>query len=266
MRRVAVFALACCLNAATAQEIERPPFITTPADVVERMLRLAGAGASDLVLDLGSGDGRIVIEAARKFGSRGLGVELDAGLVEKSRENARRASVADRVRFVHGDVLRTDISQASIVTVYLLPSLMGRLQARFLDELQPGARVVSHAFYMPGWKPDRIERIRVAEPHARQGDESTLYLWVVPAKARGLWIETQQKHWQLRILQNFQEIEVEARSDGRTIPVSAARLNGKDLSWEAPGVRFAGRIDGMRLAGELFQGGTVSALSFAKTP
>jgi SAM-dependent methyltransferase len=266
LRRVATLVLFCCAGAVAAQELERPPFITTPGDVVESMLRLGGASAADLVVDLGSGDGRIVIEAARRFGSRGLGIELDAALVEKSRENARRAKVADRVRFVQGDVLRADISQASLVTVYLLPSLMERLQARFLAELEPGTRVVSHAFYMPGWRPDRIERVRVAEPHERQGDESTLYLWIVPARARGLWMETQQKRWQLRIRQNFQEIEVEARTDGRAIAVSAARLNGNDLSWEAPGVRFAGRVDGTRLAGELFQDGTVSALSFARTP
>src|ERR1700752_4009252 len=124
----------------------RVPFITTPGDVVERMLELAGTRPGDLVLDLGSGDGRIVIAAARKFGARGLGIELDEKLVERSRHNARLAEVADRVSFVHGDVLVSDISRASVVTVYLLPSLLDRLQPRFVDELQPGTRIVSAAF------------------------------------------------------------------------------------------------------------------------
>src|SRR5215212_6435961 len=141
-----------------AEEGERrPPFITTPNDVVDRMLDLAGTGPADTVLDLGSGDGRIVIRAAEKFGARGVGIELDDKLVNVSRENARRAQVADRVSFIHGDVLVSDISQATVVTVYLLPSLIDRLQPRFIDELKPGTRLVSHAFGMAGWRPERSE-------------------------------------------------------------------------------------------------------------
>ena len=146
MSRFAAALVAALPLFAPAQEGEqRPPFVTTPSDVVMRMLRLAGAGPGDLVADLGSGDGRIVIAAARELGARGLGIELDPALVEKSRENAQAAGVADRVRFVQGDVLLADISQASVVTVYLLPQLMQKLQPRLLDELQPGSRIVSHA-------------------------------------------------------------------------------------------------------------------------
>jgi SAM-dependent methyltransferase len=226
---------------------ERAPFITTPSEVVERMLRLAGTGASDLVIDLGSGDGRIVIEAARKFGARGLGIELEPTLVEKSRDNALRAGVADRVSFLRGDVLLADISQASVVTVYLLPSLIGRLQPRFLDELKPGSRVVTHAFHMTSWKPDRVEKMRVTGRHEGQGDESTIYLWVVPAKARGTW---KGGDWQLRIHQNFQEIEIEARLKGNPVQVTAASLHGNDIAWQAEGVHFKGRVDGERIIGE----------------
>src|SRR5256885_2975340 len=128
-------------TAAHADENDwRVPFITTPGDVVERMLELAGTQSDDLVADLGSGDGRIVIAAARKYGARGLGIELDQKLVDESRENARKAGVADRVSFVQGDVLAADFSKASVVTVYLLPGLIGQLEPRFLSELKPGTR------------------------------------------------------------------------------------------------------------------------------
>jgi SAM-dependent methyltransferase len=230
---------------ARADENEwRVPFITTPGDVVERMLELAGTGAEDLVADLGSGDGRIVIAAARRFGARGLGIELDAGLVEASRENARRAAVSERVRFVQGDVLAADFSQASVVTVYLLPELIGRLQPRFIDELRPGTRIVSHAFRMAGWRPDRSETVRVARRHAGQGDESMLYLWIVPADVRGTWtIEGRTGAGRrLRIEQNYQEIEVEGATE--------ARLSGADISWQSPQGRFRGRVQGERIVGD----------------
>jgi hypothetical protein len=221
------------------------------------MLRLAGTVPADLVVDLGSGDGRIVITAAREFGARGLGIELDGTLVGKSRENALAAKVADRVAFVHGDVLLADISQASVVTIYLLPSLINRLQPRFLDELAPGTRIVSHAFAMAGWKPDRIEALRLAQRHPGQGDESTLFLWVVPARARGTW---QGADWRLRIHQNFQEIELEAQRSGRPVAVTRASLSGRDIAWEAQGMRFNGRIDGREMAGELTGNGEKKAL------
>ena len=226
----------------------RPPFVTTPSDVVVRMLRLAGTGPADLVADLGSGDGRIVITAAREFGASGLGIELDPRLVQESRENAQAAKVADRVSFVLGNVLQADFSRASVVTVYLLPQLIDQLQPRLLDELQAGTRVVSHAFTMRGWKPDRSETVRLVKSHSGQGDESTVFLWIVPAKARGEW---QGAQWQFRIRQNFQEIEVDGVRDGRPIPISAARLSGREISWQADTLKFQGRIEGSRIVGEL---------------
>ena len=195
------------LTGVRAEEVEwQVPFITTPEEVVERMLELAGTRADDLVVDLGSGDGRIVIIAARKFGARGLGIELDQRLVEKSRDNARAAGVADRVSFVQGDVLTADISKASVVTVYLLPGLIGQLQQRFTGELRPGTRIVSHAFGMTGWTPDRSGTIRLSKAHRGQGDESRLFLWVVPADVRGAWSGDGRR---FSIEQNYQQIEVD---------------------------------------------------------
>lgn len=222
---------------AQADENEwRPPFITTPPEVVERMLEMAGTRADDLVVDLGSGDGRIVIAAARKYGARGLGIELDAKLVRRSRENAEAARVADKVRFVEGDVLVADISQATVVIVYLLPALMGKLQARFIDELAPGTRIVSHAFGMAGWAPDASETVRLTRRHPGQGDESTLHLWIVPANVRGVW---RAPGLELRIEQSYQQIEVEG--------ARRARLSGREISWDG----FKGRVDGNRIVGEL---------------
>ena len=224
--------------AAVAQADEadwRVPFITTPGEVVERMLELAGTRSGDLVADLGSGDGRIVIAAARKYGARGLGIELDEKLVNESRENARQAGVADRVTFVQGDVLVADFSPATVVTVYLLPGLIDRLEPRFLSDLKPGTRIVSHSFRMASWRPDRTERLRVTQPHPGQGDESTLYLWIVPADVRGIWVGGGQR---LRIEQNYQEIDVQGVTD--------ARLVGAEISWQG----FHGRVQGGTIVGD----------------
>jgi len=231
-----------------AEESLTVPFVTTPDEVVLRMLQLADTRPEDVVVDLGSGDGRIVIAAAQKFGARGVGVEIDAGLVAKSRENAARAGVAQRVSFVQGDVLAADISAASVVTVYLLPGLINRLQPKFLERLQPGTRIVSHAFTMTSWGPDRRETIRVYGPHPGQGDESALYLWIVPAEVRGVWLADGTR---IRIYQNFQQIELEGRLLGREITSSRASLRGRDILWEANGLRFQGRLQGERIAGEL---------------
>jgi protein-L-isoaspartate O-methyltransferase len=216
------------------------PFITTPDDVVERMLELAGTGAQDFVVDLGSGDGRIVITAARKYGARALGIELDDKLVQVSRENARRAAVLERVQFVQGDVLLTDFSRASVVTVYLLPELIGQLQSRFVDQLKPGTRIVSHSFGMAGWRPDRSMTMKVTKAHAGQGDESTLYLWIVPANIRGTWSIDGRR---VRIDQDYQQLEVEGATE--------ARMTGADVSWRWPQGSFSGRVEGNRIAGEL---------------
>jgi len=225
---------------ALADEYEwRVPFITTPGDVVERMLEMAGTGPNDLVADLGSGDGRIVIAAARRFGARGLGIELDEKLARDSRENARTAKVADKVTIVQGDVLTADFSQASVVTVYLLPGLIEKLQSRFITELKPGTRVVSHAFRMTGWRPDRAQTVRVTQPHTGQGDESTLYLWVVPADVRGTWTGAGRT---VRIEQNYQEIDVEGATQ--------ASLSGAQISWTWQGGAFRGRVEGERIVGD----------------
>jgi protein-L-isoaspartate O-methyltransferase len=262
MRTFLVALLAAfCAPAGAEEGAQSPPFITTPDEVVERMLRLAGTGAGDVVIDLGSGDGRIVIAAAQKFGARGIGIERDARLVEKSRENARLAEVAERVSFVEGDVLVSDISQASVVTIYLLPFLIDKLQPRLLAELKPGSRVVSHSFGMVGWKPDRAEIMRLTKPHPGQGDESALYLWVVPAEVRGTW---QAADLILKVYQNYQELEVEGTLGRRVLFGAQGTVSGYDVTWEAKGVRFRGRLEGTRLVGDLLIDGRTESVVLSR--
>ena len=260
-RFIAFAAAALVALVVRAQDPEvRAPFVTTPEDVVERMLALAGTGPADYVIDLGSGDGRIVIAAA-KLGAKGLGVEIDGKLVEVSRENAKRAGVAGLAQFVEGDVLLTDLSRATVVTIYLLPSLIDRLQPKFLDELRPGTRIVSHAFAMKGWNPDRVEKVHLRSPHLRQGDESTIFLWIVPAQARGYW---RAGDLSLRVHQNFQQIEVEATAGGRPVTVTEAKLEGSAISFSGPDIAFRGQVGPKSINGEMTRNGRASRVSFAK--
>jgi SAM-dependent methyltransferase len=150
------------------------PYVQTPHEVVAQMLRLAGVDRNDVVYDLGSGDGRLVIAAARDFGARGVGVEIDPRLVAQSVESARRAGVGDRVTFREQDLFQTDLADATVVTLYLSPALNLRLRPKLLRELRAGARIVSHDFDMGDWPPARALRIDVRER------ASQVYLWVVP--------------------------------------------------------------------------------------
>ena len=170
----ALIALAACRGANRPRQPD-VIFVATPPDVVTAMLELAEVTPSDLVLDLGSGDGRIAIAAAKQFGARGVGVEIDAELIEEARENARQAGVGDRVRFLQEDLFQAELSEATVVTLYLLPPLNLKLRPRLFQNLKPGTRVVSHAFDMGDWKPDRERTV----------DGRTVYFWVIPANAKG---------------------------------------------------------------------------------
>lgn len=147
-------------------------FVPTPDTTVAGMLELAGVGAGDVVYDLGSGDGRIPIAAARLYGARGVGVELDPRRIAEARDNARQAGVEDRVTFIEGDLFETDVSGASVVTLYLLPELNRKLLPKLLAELRPGTRIVSHAFDMGDWQPEETRNV----------GGTTIYLWRVPER------------------------------------------------------------------------------------
>jgi ubiquinone/menaquinone biosynthesis C-methylase UbiE len=172
-RRVLYFAvfLAGCLllQSVLARDV---PFVPTPEAVVDEMLQLAKVGPRDVVYDLGSGDGRIVIAAAQKHGARSVGIDIDPQRIEEAQENARKAGVADRVEFRQGDLFKADISEATVVTLYLLSSVNLQLRPKLLAELKPGTRVVSHAFQMGDWKPVETRKVGA----------TTVYYWVVPER------------------------------------------------------------------------------------
>ena len=148
------------------------PFVPTPEKVVDRMLEIAKVGPNDMVYDLGSGDGRIVIAAAKKHGARGIGIDIDPERIKEARANARSAGVSDRVEFREGDLFKTDLSEATVVTLYLLSGVNLQLRPKLLSELKPGTRIVSHAFDMGDWKPLKTEKV----------GSSTVYYWVVPER------------------------------------------------------------------------------------
>lgn len=152
------------------------PYVPTPHDVVERMLGLAGVSSGDVVVDLGSGDGRLVITAARRFGARGIGIDIDPARIAEGRANATAAGVDSLVEFRQQDALEADLSQATVVTLYLLSSSNVKLRPRLLSQLKPGARIVSHQFGMGDWTPDKVETFTDAN-----GTSRTLYLWTVGA-------------------------------------------------------------------------------------
>jgi hypothetical protein len=150
------------------------PFVPTPEVVVAEMLKQAKVTKQDVLYDLGSGDGRIVITAAQKFGARGVGIDIDSDLVKRSQENAQKAGVGDRVKFLQQDLFKTDLSEATVVTLYLLPDVNLRLRPKLLSELKPGTRIVSHNYDMGDWKPETV--VKVQGPTY----EHTVYSWVVP--------------------------------------------------------------------------------------
>lgn len=162
---------------AAQQQQQRPevPYVPTPDNVVAEMLKLAGVMKNDVVYDLGCGDGRVVITAARDLGARGVGVDIDPTRIKESNENARKAGVSDRVKFIQQDLFQTDLKEATVVTLYLLPDVNVRLRPKLLKELKPGTRIVSHSFDMGDWKPEKVVHVGGSEVGP------TIYRWVVPA-------------------------------------------------------------------------------------
>lgn len=219
----------------------RPPrldvsYVPTPENVVERMLELAEVGPDDYVVDLGSGDGRIVITAARDFGvERALGVDIDPERVAEAKRNAEAAGLTDRVRFEEGDIFELDFSDATVVTMYLLPNLNLRLRPTLL-EMPPGTRIVSHAFNMGDWEADVHEQV----------NRRDIYLWVVPAQVGGDWtVELADgTRFELTLTQEFQRITGRATFPDRHVPLSSIRLEGADIRFSIDDQRFVGEVRG----------------------
>jgi SAM-dependent methyltransferase len=236
------------------------PYVQTPMEIVERMLRMAEVGPKDYVIDLGSGDGRIVIEAAKR-GARGLGVDLDPNLVKHATENARRAGVAERARFVQKDIFQTDLSPATVVAFYLLPEFNAKLLPSLL-KLKPGTRIVSHDGGIADWPPDERLEMRAPEKPVGVGGLSRVELWIVPADARGTWKSDLPAHggsWTFLIRQKYQEMDIDLAAQGKDLLVRNSRLRGEEIKIIATGLvngrawhhYFVGTLRDDRISGEV---------------
>lgn len=197
------------------------PYVPTHKDVVRTMLEMGRVNRNDLLYDLGCGDGRIVINAARRYGARGVGIELNPDRLKEARANAKKAKVEDKVDFIEGDLLKSDFSLATVVTMYLLPGVNLKLRPRILSELQPGTRVISHDFNMGDWKPDKKARV----------GEAKVYLWIVPASVEGLWQwrTARGTHYRVDLKRHYQLISGSAWVDNRPALLQSAELLGNWL-------------------------------------
>lgn len=262
LRRAAiVFAAAAFAAGADLQALEAPahhgPYAGSTERAVMTMLREAQVGPDDFVIDLGSGDGRIVRAAARHFGARGLGVEIEDRLVRRSVELAHAEGLADRVRFVRQDIFQTDISAATVVTMYLLPQLVNRIAPKLLTELRPGTRVVAHDYGLAGWVPQRRVEFEDPEKVAVSGEPRTVvYVYVVPARAEGVWsVEPPSplavRTFRLELKQEFDRVTGQAWLDGGPSRLADVELLGGRLSFRLVGRdgRFSAEVRGDRLEG-----------------
>ncbi len=240
---------------AFSQDYGDTPYVPTPQNVVDKMLEVARVGPKDYVIDLGSGDGRMVITAAKKYGARGFGVDLDRQLVKKANLLAAWAGVADRARFYARDLFETDMRQATVVTIYLLPEVNLMVRPKLLATLKPGTRIVSHDYNMGEWTPDLSFMLDAPDKPVGRDHRSKVFYWVVPATVSGKWrwqlaSEAGPRDFELALDQNFQNIEGTLSAGGHKTAITNAKLDGAQISFSAAvneggtslHYRFSGRI------------------------
>ena len=264
-------AIALCVPLAFAADVDRSggPYVPTPQTVVDKMLETAGVGAGDFVIDLGSGDGRIVLTAATHYKAGGMGVDIDPELVDRANASARKLGVSDRVQFHVLDVLKADVSRATVMTLYLLPGMMANLQQKLLAELRPGTRIVSHDFVFDQWQPDRTVTVETQEKYDMTGTwSSDVHLWVVPAAVqgawRGRWSGRQGEEFQLEIKQGFQHFEGRLERGSRTLELKDGQLDGARFRFTVPAANgrrelYTGLVAQDRIQGEVRDGEMVIA-------
>ncbi|MBI2296645.1 MAG: methyltransferase domain-containing protein [Betaproteobacteria bacterium] len=233
--------LIACLAAVLAFAQEKDldtPYVQTPQNVVDKMLEIAKVRSDDYVIDLGSGDGRMVITAAKKHGARGFGVDLDRRLVKLSNTNAAKAGVANRAAFYARDLFDTDVSRATVLTIYLLPDVNLAIRARLLATLKPGTRIVSHDYDMGEWPPDFQMELAAPGKTVGVGQRSKIFYWMVPGRAAGRWrwsltLDGKTEEFELALDQNFQMIEGKLNTGGRSARVERAALEGEQVRFAA---------------------------------
>ena len=273
MKTLATVLAACLLAAAALAADKEPvnagPYVPSPSSVVADMLTLAEVGPKDFVIDLGSGDGRIVLTAAKVFGARGFGVDINEKLVKEANEAAKVQGIADRAKFTIQDLFKTDIRQATVLTMYLLPNTVNMLKDKLLSELNPGTRILSHDYPLSGWIPEQYRQFDLEDKVAITGVTTTLiYLYVVPAKAGGAWSaklppNLSREPVRMNLKQQITRVSGSARVGGREVLLEEARLRGERFSFKlALGGKtyaFTGFIKGGSIEGTVDGGGVMAA-------
>jgi len=243
------------------------PFVPTPLEVVDEMLRLADIRVGDVLCDLGCGDGRIVIAAAKRFGIRAVGIDIDPLRIAESNANAAKEGVSSKVRFVQQDLFEADFREATVVTMYLLTSVNLRLRPKLLTDLKPGTRLVSHSFDMGDWLPDTTTVVRLS-----QDNERGVHFWIVPANASGVWEwdladGPTKRHFRFEAAQRFQALSGPVTSDGRQLGVYELKLAGDIISFvltsgtdgKTAASEYKGRIQGHTITGTVRPRGNAGA-------
>lgn len=250
-----------------ASEILDAPYVPTPMKVVRTLLELGSVGPDDFLVDLGSGDGRIVITAAKEYGARGLGVDLNKDLVALSKTYAAAEGVGENVDFFVRDIFKTDIRQASVVSMYLLNDINIQMRPKLLADLKPGTRIVSHDFHMGDWRPDKMVQLDTKKYYR---ENTSLYLWVVPARVAGRWqwllsSPSGNQSIELELDQSYQDINGSVKRRENKIPVFDAELSGDRIRFSLVSevgdriVRhdYAGRVAGDTIVGTVKVEGAV---------
>jgi len=223
------------------------PYVPTPWKIVDDMLKLAAVRKDDFVMDLGSGDGRLVITAAERYGARGAGVDIDAALVKLANDNAAKAGVADRVKFERRDLFETNLSEATVLTLYLLPHTVTQLVPRIFAEMRPGSRVVSHDYPLGPWQPERHLQFDVQEKIEISGTTRTvLYLYIVPARVGGAWrLELPATVAKQQVRLTFEQHPVGTKGSAtlgkRQVVLEGVKIAGESVRFAIPGLAPGGK-------------------------
>lgn len=264
-------------SGAIAQDYGDTPYVQTPQNVVDKMLEIAKVGPKDYVIDLGSGDGRMVITAVKRYGARGFGVDLDRRLVQLANRRAAQAGVAERAVFYERDLYKTDISRATVVTIYLLPEVNLMVRPKLLSTLKPGTRIVSHDYDMGEWPPDLALVLDAPGKPVGRDFKSKVFYWVVPAPVSGRWRwqlaqNGKKASFELKLDQMFQKIQGTLTVNGREAKIEAARLSGAEIAIDASlregeaTVRYgySGRVVNDRIEGQarVMRGGDTQQLAW----
>jgi len=258
-----LLALPLAALAADKPPVDAGPYVPSPQSVVADMLKLAEIGPQDFVVDLGSGDGRIVLTAAKVFGASGFGVEIKDELVKLSNEAAKKEGVADRVKFIKADLFKTDISRATVLTMYLLPHTVNMLKEKLLTELKPGTKILSHDYPLSGWLPEKYEQMDLEDKVKISGVTTTLiYLYMVPAQVQGRWSaqvpgSVGKGPLTLNLKQQVTRVSGSGRLEGKEVALEDLKLRGEQFSFGLAGGKaaFTGKVKNGVIEGEVDTGG-----------